>query len=93
LDDQVNAALNLEDVETKHRKWEIKKLLIDNFLCYGDDNNVDFSKLMGFNVVTSEPKNQGGKCLRSDTQIVTRLDPNKIREMLGYIPEELKKFL
>lgn len=61
LDDQVNAALNLEDVETKHRKWEIKKLLIDNFLCYGDDNNVDFTKLMGFNVVTSSPANQGGK--------------------------------
>ena len=35
---------------------------MNNFLCYGDNENfVSFSNLDGLNIVSSEPRNQGGK--------------------------------
>lgn len=61
LDDKVNAALDVDFGETRHRAWKINKLLINNFLCFGEGNEADFSKLIGFNIVSSTPANQGGK--------------------------------
>lgn len=62
LDAKVNAAINYtEENEARHRKWRLKWLTMDNFLSYGENNLVMFDSLGGFNIVTSEPKNQGGK--------------------------------
>ena len=61
LDDKVNAALDVDFGDTRHRSWKINRLLINNFLCFGENNEADFNKLKGFNIVSSEPTNQGGK--------------------------------
>jgi DNA repair exonuclease SbcCD ATPase subunit len=66
LDDKINEVLFEGDVEDyRYRRWELKKLWIDNFLSYGDNNDLDYSKLYGLNVVKSEPANQGGKTIFS----------------------------
>jgi DNA repair exonuclease SbcCD ATPase subunit len=66
LDDQINEIL-MDGVEEdfRYRRWEIKKLWIDNFLSYGDGNELEYKKLKGLNVVKSEPANQGGKTIFS----------------------------
>ncbi len=61
LDDKVNAELNIENNETRRTKWAIKWITINNFLSFGEDNFVPFSKLKGLTVVNSVPSNQGGK--------------------------------
>lgn len=66
LDDKINATLFEGEIEDyRYRRWELKKLWIDNFLSYGDNNDLDYSKLKGLNVVKSEPANQGGKTIFS----------------------------
>jgi DNA repair exonuclease SbcCD ATPase subunit len=61
LDDKVNGELNVDLNHTKHRSWSIKWLMIDNFLSFGENNYVPFSKMKGLTVVNSIPANQGGK--------------------------------
>ena len=61
LDDKVNAALNVGEVDTRQRKYNLKWIKIDNFLCFGDLPAVHFSRLKGMNAITSIPANQGGK--------------------------------
>lgn len=62
LDDKVNETLNLrKDNDYRYRRWFIKKIEIDNFLSFGDNNIVDYGKLNGVNLVTSNPTNTGGK--------------------------------
>lgn len=61
LDDKVNAELNLENNEINQNSWSIKWLMINNFLSFGENNYLPFSKLKGLNVVNSLPANQGGK--------------------------------
>ena len=61
LDEKVNGSLDVELESTTHRKWQIKWMKINNFLCFGEDNYVNFGQYNGLNVVTSEPLNQGGK--------------------------------
>jgi DNA repair exonuclease SbcCD ATPase subunit len=61
LDDKVNASLNVDLTEAQHRSWSIKWVMIDNFLSFGENNYVPFSKLRGLTVVNSMPSNQGGK--------------------------------
>lgn len=61
LDEKVNAELNVEDNHQQHKSWGIKWLRLDNFLSFGDDNYVPFSKLKGLTIVNSLPANQGGK--------------------------------
>ncbi len=61
LDDKVNASLNVDLNETQHRSWSIKWVMVDNFLSFGENNYVPFSKLRGLTVVNSIPSNQGGK--------------------------------
>jgi len=62
LDDQVNGILKENGVEDyRYRKWYLKNMWIDNFLSYGENNNVDYSNLKGLNIVTSIPENRGGK--------------------------------
>jgi DNA repair exonuclease SbcCD ATPase subunit len=61
LDDKINTDVNFTSSEKKHRRWGIKWLEINNFLCFGDKNHVSFDRFDGLNVVNSEPANQGGK--------------------------------
>ena len=66
LDDKINETLFEDEVEDyRYRRWELKKLWIDNFLSYGDNNELDYTKLQGLNIVKSEPANQGGKTVFS----------------------------
>jgi len=61
LDDKVNGALNVDLSQASHRSWSIKWVMIDNFLCFGENNYIPFSKMKGLTVVNSIPANQGGK--------------------------------
>lgn len=61
LDERVNAELNVDLTVSQHRNWSIKWLMINNFLSFGENNYVPFSKLRGLTVVNSVPPNQGGK--------------------------------
>jgi DNA repair exonuclease SbcCD ATPase subunit len=61
LDEKVNAELDVDLEALNHRKWRISWLSINNFLCFGENNHVNFSSFNGLNVVTSQPVNQGGK--------------------------------
>jgi DNA repair exonuclease SbcCD ATPase subunit len=61
LDESVNADLDVDLNQLGHRKWEIKWLKINNFLCFGEDNYVNFGKLRGLTIINSNPANQGGK--------------------------------
>lgn len=61
LDDKVNGELNVDLTQSQHKRWAIKWLMVDNFLSFGEDNYLPFSKLKGLTVVNSAPANQGGK--------------------------------
>lgn len=61
LDDKVNGELNVDLNETQHRSWNVRWVMINNFLSFGEDNYLSFSKLRGLTVVNSIPANQGGK--------------------------------
>ncbi len=61
LDDKINGDVNLTINEGKHRRWYLKNLKINNFMCFGDDNSINFEKFHGLNIVNSIPTNQGGK--------------------------------
>jgi len=66
LDDRIEEELMVGDTEDyRYRRWELKKLCIDNFLSYGGGNTLDYTKLKGLNIVKSEPANQGGKTIFS----------------------------
>lgn len=90
LDKKVNESIDFKENEFNFRSWSLKHLVINNFLCFGEDNNVSFSKLKGINVITSDPLNAGGKCVRSDTKVVIKFDKSEIIKKLGFIPDELK---
>jgi DNA repair exonuclease SbcCD ATPase subunit len=61
LDDKVNGELNLDLTQSQHKSWSVKWVMIDNFLSFGENNYIPFSKLKGLTVVNSTPANQGGK--------------------------------
>jgi hypothetical protein len=90
LDDKVNGELNLENDSIQHNSWSIKWLMINNFLSFGEENYLPFSKLRGLNVVNSLPANQGGKCIRSNTNVKVSYNPDEIIKKIGFLPDELK---
>lgn len=61
LDDKVNGELNIDLNNIQHKTWSIKWIMIDNFLSFGEENYIPFTKLKGLTVVNSIPPNQGGK--------------------------------
>lgn len=61
LDEKVNAELNLDNDEIHHKSWNIKWITLNNFLSFGEDNYLPFSKVKGLTIVNSLPANQGGK--------------------------------
>ncbi len=66
LDDKVNDVLvNLGEEDIRYRRWSIKKLSIDNFLSFGNDNIIEYNSLKGLTIVNSLPANQGGKTIFS----------------------------
>ena len=90
LDDKVNGELNVDLTHAQHRSWGIKWVMINNFLSFGEDNYVPFSKLKGLTVVNSIPANQGGKCVRADTKVNIQFNKDEIIKKLGFLPDELK---
>jgi len=64
LDDKINEVLiNNEEEDIRYRRWSIKKLWLNNFLSFGDNNEVEYKNLDGLTVVNSIPANQGGKTI------------------------------
>ena len=61
LDERVNGELNIDLNNIQHKSWAIKWIMIDNFLSFGEQNYVPFSRLNGLTIVNSIPANQGGK--------------------------------
>ena len=61
LDDKINGELNIDLTQSQHKSWSVKWIMVDNFLSFGENNYVPFSKLKGLTVVNSSPANQGGK--------------------------------
>lgn len=90
LDDLINAELNLDNNDIKHNSWSIKWITINNFLSFGNENYIPFNKLKGLTVVNSVPSNQGGKCIRKNTNVKISFNPTEIIEKLGFLPDELK---
>jgi DNA repair exonuclease SbcCD ATPase subunit len=64
LDEKINEVLiNQEEEDIRYRRWSIKKLWVNNFLSFGDGNEIDYKNLNGLTVVNSLPANQGGKTI------------------------------
>ena len=64
LDDKINEILiNNEEQDIRYRRWSIKKLWLNNFLSFGENNEVEYKNLDGLTVVNSIPANQGGKTI------------------------------
>jgi DNA repair exonuclease SbcCD ATPase subunit len=61
LDEKVNGELNIDLNNIQHKSWSVKWVMIDNFLSFGEQNYVPFTKLKGLTIVNSIPANQGGK--------------------------------
>ncbi|MEI6881253.1 MAG: hypothetical protein WCK82_07985 [Bacteroidota bacterium] len=61
LDDKVNGELNIDLTQSQHKSWSVKWIMVDNFLSFGENNYLPFSKLKGLTVVNSVPSNTGGK--------------------------------
>lgn len=62
LDNNVNGKLLLiNEDKVKYNKWYIKNVTFSNFLSFGEDNKIDYTKLNGITVIESVPKNFGGK--------------------------------
>lgn len=61
LDERVNGELNIDLNNIQHKSWAIKWIMIDNFLSFGEQNYIPFSRLNGLTIVNSIPANQGGK--------------------------------
>ena len=62
LDDKVNGNVNkIDESVIRYNKWYLKRVEYSNFLSFGQDNVIDFTKLGGITVIESEPKNFGGK--------------------------------
>jgi hypothetical protein len=90
LDERVNGELNIDLNNIQHKSWAIKWIMIDNFLSFGEQNYVPFSRLNGLTIVNSIPANQGGKCVRADTKVNIQFNKDEIIKKLGFLPDELK---
>ena len=60
IDGQINALIDY-DVYEKYKRYEVKWIRWSNFLSYGPDNFIDFTKLSGLVHLKGEPANQSGK--------------------------------
>lgn len=60
IDNQINTLIDYE-VYDKFKKYEVKSIKWSNFLSYGENNEIDFTKLHGLVHLKGEPANQSGK--------------------------------
>lgn len=90
IDDEINMESIVDVVSLRQRKYSLKWIKINNFLCFGDLKPIHINRLNGLTCVTSLPSNQGGKCLRSDTEVVIDVNVENIVKKLGFLPNELK---
>jgi DNA repair exonuclease SbcCD ATPase subunit len=66
LDGIVDSKMSMNDSEvTPFKRWYIKKIEFSNFLSYGENQVVDFTKCDGITVIESNPPNFGGKTVLS----------------------------
>ena len=64
LDDKVNGEINkTAQTAIRYNKWYLKRIEFSNFLSYGENNVIDFTKFDGITVIESVPKNFGGKTI------------------------------
>ena len=56
-----NKLLTSQEEVTAFKQWYIKKIEFSNFLSYGENQVLDFTKCDGITVVESDPPNFGGK--------------------------------
>jgi len=56
-----NKLLATQEDVTAFKQWYIKKIEFSNFLSYGENQILDFTKCNGITVVESDPPNFGGK--------------------------------
>jgi len=62
IDLAVENRMLINEVEiTPFKRWYIKKIEFSNFLSYGENQVIDFTKCDGITVVESDPPNFGGK--------------------------------
>lgn len=62
IDLGVENRMLINEVEiTPFKRWYIKKIEFSNFLSYGENQVIDFTKCDGITVVESDPPNFGGK--------------------------------
>ncbi len=66
LDGIVDNKLLMNEAEvTPFKRWFIKKIEFSNFLSYGENQVIDFTKCDGITVIESNPPNFGGKTVLS----------------------------
>lgn len=61
LDTKINGELNVDLEVSQHRSWSFRWIMVNNFLSFGENNYLSYSKLGGLTIVNSEPPNTGGK--------------------------------
>lgn len=77
LDNRVNGEIDkITQNKVRYNKWYIEKIEFSNFLSFGDDNEIDFTKLGGITVIEGEPRNFSGKTTLS-TNLLSFLFFNK----------------
>ena len=60
IDNQLNTQIDYE-VYDKFKKYEVKWIKWGNFLSYGENNEIDFTKLHGLVHLKGDPANESGK--------------------------------
>lgn len=60
IDNQVNSFVDF-DLYSKYKSYKFKYVKWKNFLSYGNDNFIDFTKLHGMVLLCGNPQNQSGK--------------------------------
>ena len=60
IDNRVNAFVDF-DSYSKYKSYKFKYVKWKNFLSYGEDNYIDFTKLHGLVLLCGSPQNQSGK--------------------------------
>lgn len=60
IDNQVNAFVDFNSY-SKYKSYKFKYVKWKNFLSYGEDNYIDFTKLNGLVLLCGKPQNQSGK--------------------------------
>lgn len=60
IDNQLNTQIDYE-VYDKFKKYEVKWIKWSNFLSYGENNEIDFTKLHGLVHLKGDPANESGK--------------------------------